>query len=405
MSTDPLKIVARKFRESDFAGAIAKVEALLAKAPDDHFKGLIGAKFTNKSAKVLAEINGFIRKCQRQFDLQAVYLEMNGFSLNNKRWFFDLFGYTTYVAKPSAVSWLADWQSEDCPAVELTGLEKVQKDFAWYHDNEQWKDKQLKKQHELAESLVLAKFAALIDAALKSGKLAKPIPVLATAHDFDTVARFVPAGVVAGESRAAKTADEKWYKLILDDDDSPANAFLADDEELHGRDPDDLESGKLIKKWNAKSSLRSTVRKHDGRPDDLLGNALDLPVFSKRLQAALREANVAEGDIQYLPIRVFTSKRKLLTGFAVANITATVPALDIEKSFMVQIDERKIDPRTKRPKVKSVGRATLLGDRLKGHDIIRLAEFPLNIYVSQRFVDVIKKSRFTGAYFSPVELS
>jgi hypothetical protein len=88
------------------------------------------------------------------------------------------------------LEWLCDWQSSDWPQVTLTGLEEVQADFEWYHAQEIWKDKSFEEAYELALLLVMCKYVSLIESALAAGSRSKPIPVLATAHDFDILGRF-----------------------------------------------------------------------------------------------------------------------------------------------------------------------------------------------------------------------
>jgi hypothetical protein len=71
-------------------------------------------------------------------------------------------------------------------------MEKIQKEFQWYHEQEIWEGKKYERAYELLVLLVMAKFVFLIQSALEAGDLVKPIPVLATAHDFDIVGRFAP---------------------------------------------------------------------------------------------------------------------------------------------------------------------------------------------------------------------
>lgn len=185
------KMVARNVESGNIDGAIESLEKRLAKEKGDRFKDLLTAGFDNSPVLVLAEINNFIEACQQRFEIRAVYLEMNGFDINHDRWYFDFFGYSTYDAKK--LEWLCKWQSERWGEFTLTGLEQVQDDFAWYHKNEVWNDKSQEKLYETAVLLVMTKYVKLIQTALSSGDVAKPIPVLATAHDFDIVGRFLPS--------------------------------------------------------------------------------------------------------------------------------------------------------------------------------------------------------------------
>ena len=166
------------------------LEEGLSKEKVRRFKGPLGTGFTNNPRAVLSVINKFISACAKRFDINAVYLEMNGFDINTDRWYFDSFGYTTYGSDPQNLEWLCCWQPPPGPLVILKGLEAAQKDFAWYHAREICRDKQYERAYDLAVLLVMCRFVSLIESALASGPRSKPIPILATAHDFDIVARF-----------------------------------------------------------------------------------------------------------------------------------------------------------------------------------------------------------------------
>jgi hypothetical protein len=183
--------VDRRFRKSEIGGAINFLEARLAKEKVDRFKGLLGEGFTNTPRSILSAINKFIDACAKEFAVKAVYLEMNGFDINPDRWYFDSFAYTEYGADPQDLEWLCEWQSPAWPQVTLKGLEPVQADFEWYHANEIWNDKKFERAYDLAVLLVMCKYVSLIESALAAGSRSKPVPVLATAHDFDIVGRFV----------------------------------------------------------------------------------------------------------------------------------------------------------------------------------------------------------------------
>lgn len=192
MDTELWGAVDRQFRTSDFAGARKMLEQRLAEENVDRFAGLLRFGFTNRPKSILSSLNDFIDACGNEFDIKAVYLEMNGFDINPNRWYFDFFGYTVYEADPDDAEWLCDWQSSEWPQITLTGLESVQSDFEWYHSNEMWKDPKIQRAYEPAMLLVMCKYVILIQSALAAGRRSKSIPVLATAHDFDTIGRFEP---------------------------------------------------------------------------------------------------------------------------------------------------------------------------------------------------------------------
>ena len=192
MDLDLWTPIGRRFRESDVSGAVKFLEERLAQANVSRFKGLLGKRFTNEPRAILSAINEFIVAAGSEFDLKAVYLEMNGFDINPDRWFFDFFGFDHYTDDRDDVDWLCEWNPVDWPEVTLTGLESVQADFAWYMNEEMYNDEKFERAEEVAVLLVMCKFVSLIEGALASGARAKPIPVFATAHDFDIVGRFEP---------------------------------------------------------------------------------------------------------------------------------------------------------------------------------------------------------------------
>ena len=188
-------IIDTKLRASDINGAIILLEELLAAEKCDRFSSLVGTGFTNPPDIVLAYINKFISSCESEFSIQSAYLEMNGFDINSDFWFFSPFGYESYETDPDDLDWLSDWQADESTEImPLTGLEIVQADYAWYHGERGDSDSSYTHAYDIATLLVMVKFVALVEAALSSGPLLKPIPVLATAHEFDIVGRFIPVG-------------------------------------------------------------------------------------------------------------------------------------------------------------------------------------------------------------------
>ena len=180
----------------DIVDAIQYLEQKLADCEGERFKSLLNAEFQNNPVEIAANTNEFIKCCEDNFDVKAVYLEMNGFDINPGRWFFDFFGYRTYFDKTDdidgLIDWIAHWDSPDWSDVTLLGLEKTQKDFDWYSNKSGYKDPQAKLPKELATLLVMCKFTRLIQKVVQAGKIEKKIPIFATAHDFDIIPRFMP---------------------------------------------------------------------------------------------------------------------------------------------------------------------------------------------------------------------
>jgi hypothetical protein len=190
MNIELWQTVDRFFRNNDVASAASYLESLLRADCSDRFVSLAEKHFTNTPQSVLEHVNAFINGCGEEFDVMSVYLEMNGFDINYDRWYFDSFGYSEYAEDPDDLEWLCNWSSPEWPQLTLTGLEDIQGDFRWYMENEVY-EKGYEIVKEVAVLLVMVRFAQLVEAAIRSGDLAKNIPVLATAHDFDIVGRWI----------------------------------------------------------------------------------------------------------------------------------------------------------------------------------------------------------------------
>ncbi len=194
-----------------------------------------------------------------------------------------------------------------------------------------------------------------------------------------------------------------WYKLRLSADNRLPFPFQSSLEDLMGTNAHSLRVGRQVAGWDAASWLRSKSPEKDGEPEDVLGEHLGLPTFSKRLRLALGQIGLR--DIQYLAIKVFRSTGDEIPGFEIANVITRVPALDYENSEMLTLHKDKIDPLTNRPSVEGCWQAALFSAPLVGHDIVRLVEFWPPVFVSERFAEVFRRGRFTGADLVPVKVT
>ncbi len=192
MDTTLESAIDRHMRSNQVDRAADFMETRLRAVAKDRFASLAESHFTNPPGDVLAYLNEFIDACRTRCDVRAVYLEMNGFDINYDRWYFDPFAYTDYSADPDDLDWLCDWVSPQWPTMTLTGLEQTQDDFRWYMENRIYENKTHDTEVEIAACLVTVRFVQLIQASLQSGTLICPVPVLATAHDFEIHGRFLP---------------------------------------------------------------------------------------------------------------------------------------------------------------------------------------------------------------------
>jgi len=182
--------VDRYVKASKLDQAVRYLERKLRAAKSRRFDALLGATFSNDAVRLAKSIEAF--RAAQPFPVKAIYLEMNGFDINPDRWYFDYFSYDSYDKSETDLDWLADFAISDFPSTTLTGLEKVQKVYAWYSNRGGYKDPDAKATATYATLLVMCRFAQLIECAVSAGAIAFSIPIVATAHDFDILPRFLP---------------------------------------------------------------------------------------------------------------------------------------------------------------------------------------------------------------------
>jgi hypothetical protein len=191
----------------------------------------------------------------------------------------------------------------------------------------------------------------------------------------------------------------------MNNEDSDGLSFFDSENGLLGVSPFELVQGNRICNWNSDSFVQRTFP-GDKRLNDVLFATLEMiPVFSERLHRSLINAGVGEADCQYLPLHVLRSTGEEAPGYSAANVITRVAALDRESCFMLSEDESEIDALTNRPKISAIGKIAIFATRLGNHDMARLVEYPCALLVSQRFFDVFREGKFTGAICSPLIIS
>lgn len=182
--------VAKHIADAKFDEAIAELETELAAFAFPEFQPLIAQDFTEDPANALEFINEMIEAWQKRGGVGAIYLEMNGYDVNTDEWYFDGMGYKKDGGHTDH-EWLCDWDyavEDDCWVLE--GMEACQQFFEWYHAEEKYEEKRYNEAYDIAVLLVMTKFVRYIGRVLASGPLAAKVPVYATAHEFDIIARF-----------------------------------------------------------------------------------------------------------------------------------------------------------------------------------------------------------------------
>lgn len=151
---------------------------------------VLGKTFLHHTSNLAEWIVDFHRKAVAiKLKVAALYLEMNGFTINPDQWHCNLFGYKK-AGEVWELDWLSAWDAERAECFVLQGMESVQKAFAELYVKEN-QPLAVELSREVAEHLVTARFMELVAAAHKAAKRryagVRGLPILATAHDWDTV--------------------------------------------------------------------------------------------------------------------------------------------------------------------------------------------------------------------------
>jgi hypothetical protein len=135
-------------------------------------------------------IAAFFASASRTSPIGAMYFEMNGFTINPDRWYFNGFAYEK-GGDIWDLTWSTDWPTpwdHETDEFTLTGMEEVQSAFGKLFCDEK-QPLGIRLAGEIAEHLVVARFDELIETAHRVAKERCPqldgFPVLSTAHDWD----------------------------------------------------------------------------------------------------------------------------------------------------------------------------------------------------------------------------
>lgn len=123
-------------------------------------------------------------------NLQAVYCEMNGFSINYDLWFIDLFAFDFYNGIDlEDLDWLCDFEFDSENRLTITGLEELQIAFKNYMEDSEKNDENEKKSMEICELIIILKLQELFKYTFIENKNKQwtEIPMLVTAHDYEMI--------------------------------------------------------------------------------------------------------------------------------------------------------------------------------------------------------------------------
>jgi hypothetical protein len=108
------------------AACIERLEEAMQALRKTPYHEVLGRNFLHQTDAAAKYLTDFHRNASKKISVAAMYFEMNGFTINPDRWYFDGFAYET-AGDIWELEWLAHWDADtDNEQFTLTGLESVQ---------------------------------------------------------------------------------------------------------------------------------------------------------------------------------------------------------------------------------------------------------------------------------------
>jgi hypothetical protein len=168
--------------EGNFEKGINILEEKLKLFPNAPVNSAIEINIKNNPIQAAAHIDLFIQMQSKRFEIKAIYLELNDFSINTDKWYFDLFAYDNYGGHED-YDWLSNWKSGEYPSMKIKGLEKIQN----VYKKEIELNKSFSDVFALIDLIIIIKFQMYIKSSIKYLKHFIA-PILVSAHDTDFIA-------------------------------------------------------------------------------------------------------------------------------------------------------------------------------------------------------------------------
>ncbi|MBW1297921.1 hypothetical protein [Aquimarina litoralis] len=216
MNFDLLNELTKLLHENELERAIELSENKLNELPSTDFHKVLNKNLLHLKPKLAIYLENFITSAIKYFsetpkpkkinflekvfgkkenkfesnvNLKAVYCEMNGFTINNDKWFIDLFAYDFYNGMdPEDLDWLCDFKFDSNNSLIITGLEELQAAFKNYMEHSENNNENEKKSMEICELIIILKLQELFrHTYIENNKKWTEIPILVTAHDYEMI--------------------------------------------------------------------------------------------------------------------------------------------------------------------------------------------------------------------------
>ena len=185
----------------------------------------------------------------------------------------------------------------------------------------------------------------------------------------------------------------KYYKLMYDYE-KGERYIDCNDADLQEIDRYIVSGGILINEW------KQIIFEYDGSKEimtDYVFNAYRWPIVSKKF-CSLVSGLVPSDKIQNLPVTLFDVSEKCKDeSYSVLNVLDVIDAIDLEHS---DYDVLKLGDK----KINFVKKYALKKKAIEGHDIFRLKNDTIPLFISERVKNAIEENQLLGFDYLEVKV-
>ncbi|MCL9805875.1 hypothetical protein NAT51_10100 [Flavobacterium amniphilum] len=171
--------------------AIRKTEEKFKTIGETDFHKVIGRDLLHLKNDVNEFLNSLLEKSKENLDddIKAIYVEMNGFTINHDVWFTTGFSFT-FCNDSENTDWLADYDYFFEMVMVISGFEDLQKIYEDYMSNEKWDIEGLELASDFCALLITLRLLELFKVSFEKFTTKSEwtkIPVFVTSHDSETL--------------------------------------------------------------------------------------------------------------------------------------------------------------------------------------------------------------------------
>ena len=183
-----------------------------------------------------------------------------------------------------------------------------------------------------------------------------------------------------------------YFTLQYDVEKYERNGVMAYHSELYGIDMYDVTRGNHLNNWDERIIFNFTPN-DGGEFTDYICNDFGWLIVSNKSRKAFENADMT--GIQYLPLNIINKDTGMaLEEYYVANVCKLIEAVDMGQSEYIELMPGKY----------VFVSFAVKEEKISDFDIFRLKENDVQIFVSEKFKNIIKSNKLTGFDFTKVKV-